>query len=98
MDAGQEFHYGGYTIRVKSEKVRAENPGGWKPLAEVWMDSPESTPPTPIEPAKIRLVSTKEEADDIALRAARKWVEKRELFGEHLSEAVRILREWVKRG
>jgi len=97
MDAGQEFQYGGYKIRVKSEKVRSDNPGGWKPVAEVWMDAPDATSATPIVPARIRLVSTKEEADGIALRAARLWVEKRELFGEHLSEAARILREWVTR-
>jgi len=97
MDARQEFHYGGYKIRVKSEKVRADNPGGWRPVAEVWMDSPDSPSATPIVPANIRMVSTKEEADSIAWRAARSWVEKRELFGEHLSEAARILREWVTR-
>jgi hypothetical protein len=99
MDAGHEVTYGSYRIRPKSERVHASaKTAGWKPVAEVSREAEGSLIAQRIEPARITLVPTKEEADRIAVQAARSWVEKRALFGEHLNEAARILKEWVKGG
>lgn len=98
MDAGQEIMYGGYRIRPKSERVHASvKTAGWRPVAEVSTDREGSVIVQRIEPTGITLAPTKEEADRIAVQAARSWVEKRAVFGEHLNEAAHILKEWVKR-
>ncbi len=97
MDAGDEFKYGGYRIRLASEKVHASaETAGWKPVAEVLRDSEGSLMVQRIEPAKIQVVPTKDEADKIALQTARSWIEKRAFFGEHLHEAAHTLKEWTK--
>jgi hypothetical protein len=93
----QEINYGGYRIRLKSERVHASaKTSGWKPVAEVLQDSGGSLTVQRIEPAKIQIVPSKEEADKIALQTARSWIEKRAVFGEHLHEAVQTLKEWTK--
>ncbi len=99
MEGGRELEYGGYRIRLKSERVRAtdKNLAGWKPTAEVLLDSGDSLTVQPLELTKDQIVPTKEEADTIALQTARSWIEKRAFFGEHVTEAARILKEWVKR-
>ncbi len=98
MDARQEFKYGEYRIRLASERVHASaETAGWKPVAEVLRDSDGSLIVQRIEPAKMQIVPTKNEADQIALQTARSWIEKRAFFGEHLHEAAHTLKEWTKR-
>ena len=96
MDDRQEFKYGGYSIRLASERVHASATAGWKPVAEVLRDSEGSVIVQRIEPAKMQIVPSKDEADQIALQTARSWIEKRAFFGEHLHEAAHTLKEWTK--
>jgi len=99
METGQEIiMYGGYRIKPKSERVHASvRTAGWRPVAEVSVEREGSVLIRRIEPMGIPLASSKEEADKIAVKAARSWIEKRAAFGENLSEAALILKEWIKR-
>ncbi len=76
--AGRE--YKGYQITLDSEQVRdAEGrPDGWKPKARILArGSGDSFQTIPIEPRVVQIVPSKAEADAIALRIARKWIDER---------------------
>jgi len=90
--------YGGYRIKPMSERVHASvKTTGWRPIAEVSVEREGSVLIKRIEPTGVPPAPSKEEADKIAVKAARSWIEKRAAFGENLNEAALILKEWVKR-
>lgn len=72
--AMEEISYKGYIIELQSQELQA---GGWSPKAVVVLDSGGSLTTTPLYPTKDVKFSTRQEADQYAVKLAKVWIDER---------------------